>query len=596
LQIRVTVESINLADIYHCSIDQGQDFFQTAGKDGSHTVNHKFLSFQILSLGILTSAISTAAAQTITAATCNASDVQTAFNAVTASTTTVKLPAGTCTWTTQVKLTIPNGSATLSILGAGNLSTTGGGDQTVIVDNYASSNSPLIITTNSTTSSQVRLAGVTFEGGASGDTKYTGFVQILGSSQNIRLDHSHFNTSTYGSSGANSSGVQYNGCTYGVVDHSIFDEAADSTSNAVRAYNSGTCFGDSLGIGDQSWAHSTSLGSSSFLFIESNVFNNGASDDCTNGGRFVFRFNTFNATTPAPSVQTHPTGGAGRIRGCRAWEVYENTFTATADNYMNAGIWISSGTGVVWGNTFPSSSAGGGTGYRSAIELLDMRANSSTYPQTAPPGGWGYCGTAQTGTASNWDQDTNSSGYACLDQPGRGIGDFLTGGFSSDGSGSNNACDSTQNPGGCSSNTGQWVNEALEPIYEWTDNYSPVPNNPSAVLSVDEGTFTANKDYYLWCSASSQAGCTSFTGTSGVGSGTLAARPSTCTTGVAYWATDQGNWNASGNGGQGELFKCTATNTWTLFYTPYTYPHPLTSTTATPQPPASVSGKAVPQS
>jgi len=44
---------------------------------------------------------------------------------------------------------------------------------------------------------------------------------------------------------------------------------------------------------------------------------------------------------------------------------------------------------------------------------------------------------------------------------------------------------------------------------------------------------------------------------------------------VGYWATDQGSWNQSGSGGQGVLYKCTATNTWTLYYTPYTYPHPL---------------------
>jgi len=65
------------------------------------------------------------------------------------------------------------------------------------------------------------------------------------------------------------------------------------------------------------------------------------------------------------------------------------------------------------------------------------------------------------------------------------------------------------------------------------------------------------------------------TATIGFGHGTLANRPTTCTTGVGYWATDQGNWNQSGSGGQGQLYVCTATNTWTLSYTPYTYPHPL---------------------
>ena len=60
---------------------------------------------------------------------------------------------------------------------------------------------------------------------------------------------------------------------------------------------------------------------------------------------------------------------------------------------------------------------------------------------------------------------------------------------------------------------------------------------------------------------------TSFDGTSGIGVGTLAARPATCTPGAAYWATDAGS--------QGTLYKCTAPNTWSVYYQPYTYPHPL---------------------
>ena len=87
----------------------------------------------------------------------------------------------------------------------------------------------------------------------------------------------------------------------------------------------------------------------------------------------------------------------------------------------------------------------------------------------------------------------------------------------------------------------------------------------------------------------------------GLEQGALASRPSTCTTGVAYWATDQGTWNTTDTAGpqssvvgvQGELFQCTATNTWTLFYTPYTYPHPLTQgTTVTPSFPTNLKGTA----
>ncbi len=79
-----------------------------------------------------------------------------------------------------------------------------------------------------------------------------------------------------------------------------------------------------------------------------------------------------------------------------------------------------------------------------------------------------------------------------------------------------------------------------------------------------------------------------FTGAAGTGSGLRTSRPGTCTTGVAWWSTDQGSWNTTGE--SGVLDKCTSTNTWTnAWYVPYTYPNPLatepggggTSTTGT---------------
>lgn len=546
----------------------------------------KWLSVMLF---FLLSALFGAEAQTINAASCNASDVQAAFNAVTSSTTTVNIPAGTCSWTTQVTLNIPSGSTTLSILGTGSLTTTGGGDQTVIIDNYASTNPILTIATTST-SANLRIAGISFEGGnPSGNIKYLGMVVVSGVSNDIRVDHNHFDSATYTGSAGNSH-IAWTGCTSGVLDHNIFDAPASSVDNAIRDYNQATCYSDAVGVGDQSWNHATAFGSGAgYVYAENNVFNNGVVNDCYVGGKAVFRFNSFNQNGGQLGVQTHPTGGAGRWRGCRALEIYQNTYTASSGSYVNAANWMSSGTALIWGNTIPSSSAGGGTGYRNFIELLDMRVNNSTYTQAATPNGWGYCGTAFNGTGSNWDQKSNTStGYRCMDQPGSGVGDLLIGGFTSDGSGSNNVTNSTT---GCiSSASCAYVNDALEPIYEWTDNYSPVPSNPSNLLSVDEGNFTNNVDYYLWCNASSQSGCTSFTGATGVGSGVLASRPSTCTTGVAYWATDQGNWNQSGSGGQGELFQCTATNTWTLFYTPYTYPHPLTGSASAGVSPAPPTG------
>ena len=81
--------------------------------------------------------------------------------------------------------------------------------------------------------------------------------------------------------------------------------------------------------------------------------------------------------------------------------------------------------GVVWGNTAPS-------GFSNFVTFHSMRKNNGTYPESPTPNGWGYCGTSSglSGAGSNWDQNTDaSSGYPCLDQPGRGMGDLLSGAF-----------------------------------------------------------------------------------------------------------------------------------------------------------------------
>jgi hypothetical protein len=111
------------------------------------------------------------------------------------------------------------------------------------------------------------------------------------------------------------------------------------------------------------------------------------------------------------------------------------------------------------------------------------------------------------------------------------------------------------------------------------------------------GVPTQNQDF--WTDITGQ-------GAAGVFCGTLAAIPATCTTGQGYWATNQSCTNLTGLVGDintyptrsnlnGTLYKCIALNTWTVYYTPYTYPHPLRAEAAPPDttPPAAPSGVVV---
>ena len=505
----------------------------------------------LLALILLAIAVPCASAQTITAASCSSTDVQTALNAVTVDGNIVAIPACSSgvTWSTTVTY---SGSHSITILGAGSQVTTGGGDQTVIKDNLATSNLTAFAV-SVPSGKTVRISGITLQNGTrsvvdNGSLK----INCNDTIGELRIDHSHFaNIST---------AIGLQDC-FGVMDHNIFDEPSGN-NNYLHVWNANYNKSTSAGNGDGSWASADDFGTAKFIYLENNVINTGT-DDCTFGGRVVGRFNTMNT---GGNWQTHPTGGGGADeRGCRAYEVYQNSVstglppTSPQFNFF----FLSSGVALVWGN--------GATGaYSNFITLHSMRRDNSTYNESPTPGGWGYCGTSFNGTGSAWDQNTSgTTGYACIDQPGHGQGDLITGTM----------------PSAINSTTGTiaWVHEALDPVYSWNNTWSSDGGcgGCGEISVMNPDVLTINQDYYSSVLSSS---CSGASCTTGVGSGTLAARPANCTTGTAFWATDQGSWNSSGIGGQGVLYKCTATNTWTLSYTPFTFPHPLTALTpvATP--------------
>lgn len=526
-------------------------------------------------------------AQTCTTATCNAVsagevDILAALpsNSNTNASVTVNIPTNTGTWTAgtggTLIYTIPPMVTSLTIHGNTAVSCTGTPgqssyscsaiDNTVIIDSYNASGGSLMSINVGTAA--FRMTGITLQGGTitSGNTKPNGFLIFSGTSSNFRIDHMHFNTNTYSIAQAGG-GMTITSNLWGVVDHSLFD--LNGQNNGVRDYAGSGDFGDT------NWAAATQLGTNQFMYAENDVFNGGAANDCDEGGRVVIRYSTIIANGSDTGIyQTHAMGqGQQRSRGCRALEIYHNYINNPgAGGLFSAGDG-NSGTGVTWANTLSTG------GYSNDIVFQQYREIGTGHTQTAPPNGIGYCGNGSSGVTSAWDgNQTSASGYPCIDQTGRGKGDLLNGlNFPS---ALNTATSSIS-----------WPRNLLEPWYVWNENTG---GGTECLFRVFNGVGpTQNVDGF--CDA------VSFNGTVGTGFGPLLSRPTNCTAGpggtfntspavtgnptpsygVAYFATDA-------NSGNGELYVCTSTNTWTAIYQPYTYPHPLVSGPST-GPPSSIS-------
>jgi hypothetical protein len=227
--------------------------------------------------------------------------------------------------------------------------------------------------------------------------------------------------------------------------------------------------------------------------------------DCFNGGRYVFRHNTVNGN------DTFGHGYDSVSTSCLEITAYSNTMNVNNSSAPGA-ILYRGGTGVVYSNSMS------GTHYAGYISIQNYRSNS---------GGANTCATGRTNcnlcNGANPIDGNIDGGWPCYQGPGRGSGNSSSG-------------------------------LASYPIYQWD-------NGGTSVVDINDSfnSFHANRDWY----DSQSTGC-SGTQSTGVCSGALASRASNCTTGVAYWATDQS-----------KLYKCSSTNTWSVYYSPFTYPHPL---------------------
>jgi hypothetical protein len=547
----------------------------TIGMDTNGRLQPMKTSILVILIGLaIALAGSPASAQSCTTATCNAQGPSEAeflaalpSSSNTNATVVVNIPSGTAGWSSQLVYTIPAAVTSLTIQGDTVVNCTGtpgtsnysctAADNTVIQDDYNSGN-PLFLITTGNSSSKFRVTGITIQGGTANQSKNNdGLIQIEGNSQNMRWDHDDLDVSTY-SAGGEAAIMRTTGAIAGVMDHNIFKNIYGSYENDIQVDGA---IGDTIGNGDGTWANPTPWGSPTEFYLESNYFNGGYANDCAEAGAIVERYNTF--VNISNALQTHATKSpAGPGRGCRSSEFYNNYIASCSTTPCDAAGGSKGGPQMAWGNILAA-----GQNWNEFWSICTDR-NACESPETAPPNGWGSCGT-ENGTGSLWDgnQPTIATGYPCLDGLGRGQ--------------TQRPLNGANFPGRLLSVLGSvgWPQQYLEPMYLWMNTL-----NGKSELKIEDHVTKQNVDIYI--------DNANFNGTSGTGFGLLAARPSACTAGqggtyytsptgsygVAYFATDA-------NSGQGELYACTSTNVWTPIYEPYTYPHPLVAGGASQNPP-----------
>jgi hypothetical protein len=311
---------------------------------------------------------------------------------------------------------------------------------------------------------------------------------------------------------------------YGLIDHCYFKDA----NNGVDIEGGRLEDGSTNPPGYYSWTQPLDAGTSHAIYIEDCEFAyspgmvmDGAWDAYA-GARLVFRYN---------DVKNTNYGGhgldSGGLRSVLLAEIYDNTNTNFGGHIYT---WIETRGGVyyVFNNIiYPGVS---GQGYDSFFDVRYYRSDWSYQCS------WGVCdgNNPIDGNTPGW------YGWPGMDQPGRG------------------------------------PNQGSFPQYSWNNNF-----NGHTVVSVSndfnicgyQDPYYARK-YHILENRDFYNEVVNFDGTKGVGAGPFSSRPATCSPNVVYFATDSNT-----------LYQCAQTNTWTAYYKPYIYPHPLNTDVVSNQPP-----------
>lgn len=472
---------------------------------------------------------------------------------------TITLANGTYTATGTVNLTTPVGGTIICASVQGCTINTG-------------ANNVFFINTGANDTHFYRISGFIFDSGGGGPGSQ-GVITFLGTNATMpgpngiggfRIDHNKFqnlNTANFeiffGDTG-------HCGQYSGSVDNNTFTNSSQ--------------YGTMHSLGEACASYlSNTLGSPNEVYYETNTINFTSLPDISNAGcedswtgSYALRYNTATNCLWTAHGVTH--GG-----GHQSIELYNNNTTLNSGSTQDSDCYRcfhdqGSGVDIAFNNVFTAP-----TTNRSEVLSIGNYRGDAHGP--SEDGGIVACdGTVvnqseglTTFSDGNRTPSGSNYGYPCWHQPGRDFAGNYAPLYAW-----NNLLNGTLNAG--------WVDPDITQAD--IDGAAVVPNGTfppnncntsaaSGTCDYDPIQMVANREWYNAVSSSAQSSATSpFNGTTGMGFGTLANRPTTCTTnatesgaGVGYFATDVGNL--------GTLFTCSSTNKWSVLYAPYPYPHPL---------------------
>jgi len=574
---------------------------------------------------LLFAASGAAQAKSITALTPSFFDVNTAIGSAVDGDTVI-IPAGTASWTSYLTITkaitLMGQTTTDSVAGTAN-------DKTIV--QYNLTDTRPLINVRSVAGKVYRISGITFQS-ISNVASRNGFIVLGGYSQKVRVDHCHF---ALARSPAPAQGIRVTGAVRGVADHNVIEQLHTQTFGVYNggspndnigntAWSQPTAWGSDdfffvednyikktggnlTGVCDGAWGmklvlrhnhlynlHISNHGTEGAarggraLEIYNNDFHNTDTEQSPGGirsGGVLFYNNTWNGNTIIGgfALAVFRTANTWKNQAFKGWEGASGRCPWDVNDTGGNGTYVEGHAPFQYFPSFGSATAGTGTTPTKIVDsgnpgwatdkwktlygiyhvedgrhnqILDtINGNTNTAINTA---------TFTSNGAMTWAPGSHYQIYRCLvalDQEGRGQGDLIVG---SPGSFYNQA-------------TGKrsWPHQKLDPAYSWNNHHSS-----GASIGVQSGypTMHANIEFY------NQAAAVSGVQRTGVGVGTLAQRPASGVAGVdiahvttnppgtAYWATDVPSINGSTD--KGALYVWSG-GAWTLYYRPYTYPHPL---------------------